>query len=60
MNEILQTDIVQSLLEQANIMSQNIMALFLIIGLIAWVLYVIGSNFGSLLIEKLRASRLRA
>jgi len=39
-NEVLQTDIVQSLLEQANLLSQNIMVLFLIIGLVAWVLYV--------------------
>ncbi len=53
MNEIMQTDIVQSLLEQANLLSQNIMALFLIIGLVAWVLYVIVSNFGSLIKEKL-------
>ncbi len=54
-NEILQTDIVQSLLEQANLLSQNIMALFILIGFIALLIYVIASNFGDLIMEKLRA-----
>ena len=55
MIEIMQTDIVQSLLEQANLLSQNIMALFLIVGFVALLIYVVASNFGDLIMEKLRA-----
>ena len=55
MKELLQIDIVQSLLEQANVLSQETIALFLVIGLIALVLYVVVTNIGSILKEKLGA-----
>ncbi|MFW9844755.1 MAG: hypothetical protein ACFFEV_09280 [Candidatus Thorarchaeota archaeon] len=51
----MKTDIVQSLLEQSNILSQGIMALLLVIGFIALVLYAVGTNVSSLIKEKLGA-----
>ncbi len=51
----METSILHLILEDTGAMTQQIMALIIIIGLLAWTIYVVASNFGSLIMEKLRA-----